>query len=153
MRGQRVNVLLFDPISILFQLSSSKKSLIIYQGNILDSKLSFQDCGITEGDKIIINQSEDNFKADLFWINFSKSESYMKQFPSIQDNPAYKREFLRLNDLKLMRNERIKSSYSKLIQQLSFFQDDSPENVFKTNINFEKNEPSISPLPNIFSNE
>jgi hypothetical protein len=100
-----------------------------------------------------MDSEQNDLKTNLFWINFSKLESNLKQLVSHQFDPSIERELSRLNDLELIKIEGEKTSYYHLVRLLSFFREDFQEKAFKTNINFEMKEPSNLPLPNIFLNE
>jgi hypothetical protein len=148
---RKANVSLFDPLLVLFPMADYQNNLIIYQGNTLHPKLSFIDCGIMQGDKIILlDQEQIDWTAEIFWKNVSKSESAMKRFAFPKLYRIFKREIARLDDLKLVRSETRRFAFYNLVQQLSFLEDTSQKHCFKTNINYEKTEPSTSPLPNIF---
>jgi hypothetical protein len=148
MKPLKVIVSLFDPLLTLFRLSPFKNNLILHKGFFLDYESSFRDNGIEQEDKIIL-LSQDNLKHKTFRIKISEEESFWKQFLSLQLKTALLQvEQARLIDLNLIRIETTKSSYYHLAQQLSHFSEE--EQIFPTNINYEKKEPSNLPLPNIF---
>jgi hypothetical protein len=104
--GKKVRVNSFDSVSILFQLVTLQNINALYQGNVLNSKSTFFECGISQGDKVILmNQNQIDFKTETFWKNLSRTESDLKQFGSIENDPLMKREFARLTDLKLIKCE------------------------------------------------
>jgi hypothetical protein len=150
--GKKVRVNSLDSVSILFQLLTSQNIDVLYQGNVLNPKSTFFDCGISQGDRVILmNQNQIDFKTETFWKNLSRTESNLKQFVSLEDDPTMKREFARLTDMKLIKCENRRFSFCKLIDHLSFLNKDSFQNSFKSNLNFENKAISTLPLPNPFS--
>jgi hypothetical protein len=119
--GGKIRVNQFDPVSILFQLLTSQNIVVLYKGNVLNSKSTFFNCGISQYDRtILINQKQINFKTETFGINLSKTESNLNQFGDIEYDLKMKREFGRLTDLKLIKCENKPDSFHKLANQLSF---------------------------------
>lgn len=52
-----------------------------------------------------MDSEQNDLKTNLFWINFSKLESNLKQLVSHQFDPSIERELSRLNDLELIKIE------------------------------------------------
>jgi hypothetical protein len=149
--GKTIRINSFDSVSILFQLLPSQKIDILYQGNFLNPQSTFLECGISQGERVILlDQNQLNLKSETFWKNLSKTESDLKHFVSIENDSKLKREFSRLTDMKLIKCESRRYSLNKFASQLSFLWNDSSQNSFKSNLNFETKTISTLPLPNPF---
>jgi hypothetical protein len=66
-------------MSVVFQLFPSSQYIIYFQGNVQNTTKTFEECGITNNDQIIVIPKEqlDN-KSEFFWKKVSENTSQMK---------------------------------------------------------------------------
>jgi hypothetical protein len=102
---------------------------------------------MVQGDKTIFSWSKSRwFEHKIMLDQFLKFEPInISSIWSFIEKRAYKINWPEINS-----KENKKSYYYHLAQRLLYFRDNSQEQVFQTNINYEKKEQSNLALPNIF---
>jgi hypothetical protein len=148
----KVCVCLYDPIAVLFQILPVGEKTIFYQGRMIQSYLTFENCGITDNDRIVIlSTNQMTLTTEQFWRKATKRDFEDKEQMNMFQNPLLKNDFSRQQDIRFNRIENKGSSFRSLVRNFLFLTKETNETESGTYLNFEKKEnPSESSFPTLW---
>jgi hypothetical protein len=139
-RDMKISVLASNPISSLFHIFLEGQKIVLYQGEILQSSLSFENYEIKNNDRLVI-QFDNQFKPEIFW---GKPKNRFDE----GNESLYHQVISRLEDLAFLKIEKNEKFYCYFIKNNLFLQAESTYNRYHTCLNWEKIEiPNGNPLP------
>jgi hypothetical protein len=145
-KGRKVSVNPTDPLFIVNVVFPGQKKVYFFYGKILNPVLTFHDCYITNGARIVTVPIEQmSINAEAFWKKATQNCSKDKNKLSVNNDQVSKRLVARNKDLVLLQEE-IRPNSSFLANSQSFDQDKSSSSV-NTVIPEESKCISEEPLP------
>jgi hypothetical protein len=132
-QGRKVSVIPTDPLYVVNSISPGDQKEYFFNGDVLNPNHSFQDCGISNGDRIVTVPVEQmNFKVEVFWRKTTRNSVNDKErFTGIHDRRT-KQLFARSNDLILFKAESRAASNRCLMRNLIFLTNDQCSTYFQT---------------------
>lgn len=158
--NEQVNIFFWVPNKFIKSICINKKTKInylmkffhddssytyIYNGNIVNSELTFKDAGISNGKIIIaIKKETTDFNDIVFkWINLTLNKS-MEAKLSMMANKQTRMEFSRLQDIKNLKVEGSLKLHRKLSRKLFLQSLKAEDNLLDTDLQINY-EPSSTP--------
>lgn len=136
-QGKKVGVVPTDPLFILNPLFPGDQKVYFYNGDVLNSHCSFQDYGISNGDRIVTVPFEQmNLSTEIFWRNATRNSSNYKERSNGLHDEQTKFLNAKNNDLVLFKAESKPISNRRLMKNLMFLNDDQSSSFLKTDLSF-----------------
>lgn len=123
-REMKISVFASNPISSIFGIFPRGNKIVLYQGKIVQSSLTFENYEIQNNDHIVI-QFEVQLEPERFW---PKSK---RRF-DIADECLMNQDISRLADFALCKIENNQKYYRHFIKNYFFLQNESIENNYHT---------------------
>jgi hypothetical protein len=85
----------------------------VFRGQILDRRSTFDDCGVTDNDSIVILHGEQNRAR---WVRVTAEDDQFQEMVQFAASSAGRSEFLRVRDIHRMRIESNPTRYRRYIR-------------------------------------